>query len=144
VEFLQRLLVIVVHYEKEIAMRFRYRAGLALVAIFTFILCGGGMASDGAKPSTSPASNASIDKKDEYYKPLSILTRNCAGCHQAADHPGALFLNKARLSEPQTIDLMINLIETSQMPPAHVKFKKTEDGKTLLAWLKAEKAKHKQ
>jgi len=80
---------------------------------------------------------------DGYNRALSVLTRNCAGCHQAADHPGALFLNKANLSEKSTLDLVIHLIETSQMPPAHTKFRTTQDGKTLLAWLKAERAKKK-
>jgi len=122
-------------------MTFRYNLGVTLLFLSTLLICAKSTADDGAKPSANPSSPPGVDKTDEYYKPLSILTRNCAGCHQAADHPGALFLNKARLSEPQTIDLMINLIETSQMPPAHVKFKKTADGKTLLAWLKAEKEK---
>lgn len=87
-----------------------------------------------AKDENTPKAGVSTD--DEYYEPLTIFARNCAGCHQEADHPGALFLNKAHLSDPSTIKLMIRLIETSQMPPAHAKFKKTEDGKKLLAWLK--------
>jgi mono/diheme cytochrome c family protein len=80
---------------------------------------------------------------DAYSEALIVLTRNCAGCHQAADHPGALFLNKARLSEKQTLDLIIHLIKTSQMPPAHAQFKNTEDGKKLLAFLEGERAKKK-
>ncbi len=88
------------------------------------------------QPATQPSK-----QHDDYYEPLAILTRNCAGCHQAADHPGALFLNKARLTERGTQDLIIKLIETSQMPPAHRDFKKTSDGKKLLAWLKKERAK---
>lgn len=76
--------------------------------------------------------------RDTDYEPLSILTRNCAGCHQKADHPGALFLNRARLSEKETLQLMIDLIETSQMPPEHKKFGQSKDGKKLLKWLKAE------
>ena len=89
----------------------------------------------------APAKTPPNKQADDYYEPLTILTRNCAGCHQAADHPGALFLNKARLSERETQDLMIKLIETSQMPPAHRAFKNTDDGKKLLAWLKKERAK---
>jgi len=73
---------------------------------------------------------------DEDYKAVTILARNCAGCHQEADHPGALFLNQARLSEPETIALITKLVETSQMPPAHVDFKKSKDGKALIKWLK--------
>ena len=84
------------------------------------------------------ASDSVSDADD--YKALTILTRNCAGCHQAADHPGALFLNKARLSEPETIALITKLVETSQMPPAHRKFKNTPDGKILIRWLKGKKS----
>lgn len=75
-------------------------------------------------------------KEDSYIEPITILTHHCAGCHNSADHPGALFLNKARLSEKETLSLMIKMIETSQMPPAHKQFKNTEDGKKLLKWLK--------
>lgn len=78
---------------------------------------------------------------DEDSKALTILAKNCAGCHQAADHPGALFLNQARLTEPETIALITKLVETSQMPPAHRDFKNTKDGKTLLKWLHSRKAK---
>lgn len=74
--------------------------------------------------------------ESEDYKALTILIRNCAGCHQAADHPGALFLNAARLTEDETILLVTKLVETSQMPPAHKNFKSTADGKKLIRWLK--------
>lgn len=78
-------------------------------------------------------------QNDSDIQPLTILTHNCAGCHNTADHPGALFLNKARLTEPETVSLMIKMIETSQMPPAHKDFKKSKDGKKLLRWLKQQK-----
>ncbi len=78
------------------------------------------------------------EKKDPYMEALTILTRNCAGCHQAADHPGALFLNRESLSEVATLSLVIKLIKTSQMPPAHKDFAKTPDGKKLLKWLETE------
>lgn len=74
--------------------------------------------------------------KDEDYEALTILTKNCAGCHNTADHPGALFLNAARLSEPETLALMRRLIESDQMPQEHSNFKKSKDGKTLIKWLK--------
>ncbi len=80
------------------------------------------------------------DDDSQMMKALGILNKNCAGCHQAADHPGALFLNRARLSEAKTQDLVLNLLKTSQMPPAHKNFKNTEDGKSLIAWLESEKA----
>lgn len=79
---------------------------------------------------------------DPDYEALKILTRHCAACHQAADHPGALFLNQARLSEPETIALIKKLVKTSQMPPAHRNFKNTKDGKALIQWLKSKKASH--
>ena len=84
---------------------------------------------------------AAPKSEDGYHRALGVLTRHCAGCHQAADHPGALFLNRAGLSEPQTLSLIIELIERSQMPPAHAKFKKTKEGKLLLTWLKGEQRK---
>ncbi len=72
----------------------------------------------------------------EDMKALKILARNCAGCHQAADHPGAMFLNQEQLTQPETIALIRKLVETSQMPPAHRDFKTSKDGKALLKWLK--------
>ena len=79
---------------------------------------------------------AERNEADPDYQALTILTRNCASCHNQADHPGALFLNQARLSEPETLALITRLIEKNVMPPAHAKFKNTADGKTLLKWLK--------
>lgn len=78
---------------------------------------------------------------DPDYKAMDVLVKNCAGCHNSADHPGALFLNQARLSEPETLKRITKLIETSQMPPAHRDFRKTSDGKTLLKWLKSQRTK---
>jgi mono/diheme cytochrome c family protein len=101
------------------------------------LLCLWATASPAVTPTPSPS------PEDGYSKAIGILMRNCAGCHQASDHPGALFLNKANLSEKSTMDLVIHLIETSQMPPAHAKFKNTPDGNSLLAWLKAERARKK-
>lgn len=75
------------------------------------------------------------DVKDPDHDALMILARNCAGCHQAADHPGALFLNRERLSERDTVALIRKLVDHSQMPPAHKNFKKTADGQKLLRWL---------
>lgn len=75
-------------------------------------------------------------QSDPDYQALTILTRHCASCHNQADHPGALFLNQARLNEPETIELITQLVEKNEMPPAHASFKKTADGKTLLKWLK--------
>lgn len=74
------------------------------------------------------------------FEPLTILVKNCAGCHQKEDHPGALFLNRQRLSDRQTMELIIQVIEANRMPPAHNQFGKTKDGKKLLKWLKAELA----
>lgn len=68
---------------------------------------------------------------------LKILTKNCAGCHQTTNHPGAMFLNAARLSEPETIGLIRRLLDTEQMPKAHRNFKKSSDGKRLMKWLKS-------
>jgi mono/diheme cytochrome c family protein len=86
-----------------------------------------------AAAETTPKKNS---RNDEDYQAAKILTHHCAGCHQAADHPGALFLNQARLNEVETIDLISDLLEHNRMPPAHQDFKKTTDGKQLLKWLK--------
>lgn len=86
-------------------------------------------------PTKTKAPSRSTD-----YEPLSILTKHCAGCHQSADHPGALFLNRERLEEKETLTLVIHMLESSQMPPQHRKFKKSQDGKRLLQWLKAKLA----
>lgn len=88
-------------------------------------------------------SASSFASNDEDYKVLTILAKNCAVCHNAADHPGALFLNQARLSEPETIALMRRLIETAQMPQEHRNFKKSKDGKLLLKWLKKQEVSQK-
>lgn len=74
------------------------------------------------------------------FEPLSIMVKNCAGCHQKEDHPGALFLNRQRLSDRQTMELIVNVIEANRMPPAHKKFGRTNDGKKLLKWMKGELA----
>ena len=68
---------------------------------------------------------------------VSIMARHCAGCHQAADHPGAMLLNVDRLSKPETVRLLRKLIDTEQMPPIHQDFKSSSDGKALLRWLEA-------
>ncbi len=86
-----------------------------------------------------PASNV-VPSRTTDYEPLTILAKNCAGCHQQQDRPGALFLNRERLSERQTLELMIGLLEKGAMPPAHSKFAKTRDGKRLLKWLKGQLA----
>ncbi len=66
---------------------------------------------------------------------VAIMARHCAGCHQAADHPGAMLLNAERLSQPETLRLLRKLIDTEQMPPVHQDFKRSSDGKRLLRWL---------
>ena len=66
---------------------------------------------------------------------VTIMARHCAGCHQAADHPGAVLLNVERLSQPETVRLLRKLIDTEQMPPIHQDFKSSSDGKALLRWL---------
>jgi len=71
-------------------------------------------------------------------KILAILVKNCAGCHRADSHPGALFLNKARLSEKQTVRLITKMVENRKMPKIHLDFKQTSEGKLLLKWLKAQ------
>ncbi len=86
-----------------------------------------------AKPETN-------SRLSEDIQPLIILNSHCAGCHQQTNHPGALFLKAEKLSEPQTIRLLIKVIENSKMPPAHADFKKTEAGKQLLAWLKEQQS----
>jgi hypothetical protein len=83
---------------------------------------------------------ATIPSRTTDYEPMSILTKNCAGCHQSADHPGAMFLNRERLAEKETLELVINVLETNQMPPQHQKFKGSRDAKRLLKWLKAQLA----
>lgn len=77
---------------------------------------------------------------DPDYEALKILTKNCAGCHQQTNHPGALFLNAARLTEPETLRLIRNLLEAELMPRAHQNFKKSKEGKLLLNWLKSKEA----
>jgi hypothetical protein len=77
---------------------------------------------------------------DPDYEALKILTKNCAGCHQMTDHPGALFLNAARLTEPETLGLIRRLLDAELMPKAHGKFKKSKEGKSLLEWLKNKEA----
>ncbi len=94
---------------------------LAVVFIFTLVL----------PTFTFAVENA----EDQDTKVMTILVKNCAGCHNKENHPGALFLNQARLNEKQTLSLMEKLVRTSQMPPEHVSFRKSEDGKLLLAWL---------
>ena len=76
------------------------------------------------------------DEPEDDYQALGILSKNCAGCHQDTKHPGALFLKRAALTQPETIALVLKVVETSKMPPAHAKFRETADGKTLIAWLR--------
>lgn len=108
----------------------------SLFLSFIILYAIGGLEGVRALAKDEAETKSELKKNDDYFEPLTILTRNCAGCHQQDNHPGALFLNKEHLSEPATIKLMIRLIKTSQMPPAHAKFKTTKDGKKLLAWLK--------
>lgn len=82
--------------------------------------------------------------RDPFAEANSILTRHCAPCHQAADHPGAMLLNKDRLAESETISRILKVVEASQMPPAHRDFKNTEDGKKLLKWLRSERKRHRE
>lgn len=122
------------------------------LAIFTIIsLTAASLAFGGAapaakskKPATPTPATAQAPAEESVdtgeFEVMKVLARNCAGCHQAEDHPGALFLNRARLSEKDTLQLMIGLIRSSQMPPQHKTFAKSADGKKLLKWLEAELA----
>lgn len=113
---------------------------LALVALA--LVSGAAQAKPKAKSAPKKDSTAEAPPVDPHsdYDAMGVLTRNCAGCHQTAGHPGALFLNRSRLSEPQTLDLLIDVLEKREMPPAHKKFRESADGKVLISWLKAERA----
>jgi mono/diheme cytochrome c family protein len=69
---------------------------------------------------------------------LTILMKNCAGCHQKANHPGAQMLQEKALSERATLKLILKMVETGNMPKQHREFRKTPDGQELLTWLRAE------
>jgi hypothetical protein len=75
------------------------------------------------------------------YDAFAVLAKNCGGCHLKEDHPGSLFLNRARLEEKEVLRLVTEMIETSQMPPEHKRFRSSRDGKKLLKWLKTKLAK---
>ena len=81
----------------------------------------------------APADAANEEVDD--YAAVRIMAHHCAGCHQAAGHPGARLLDRKRLSETETIKLIRKLIDTQQMPPIHQEFKASEDGKLLRKWL---------
>lgn len=91
--------------------------------------------------SASVEANSPKAKETSDYKPLTVLTHHCASCHNQPDHPGAFFLSSQKLSDPQIVRRLIEVIETSTMPPAHGNFKNTADGKTILRWLKKQSEK---
>lgn len=90
-------------------------------------------------PAFSESASKKADDESDDFKPLQILVHHCAACHNAPDHPGALFLSASGLEQPEVVQRVIRVIETSQMPPAHKAFKTTKDGKKLLSWLKKQK-----
>lgn len=75
---------------------------------------------------------------DPVLEAATILTKQCAGCHNKTSHPGKSFLEKANLTDPELAARMIRMIETSQMPPEHKAFRSSADGKKVLAFLRSQ------
>jgi hypothetical protein len=73
---------------------------------------------------------------DDALEALTILTKQCAGCHNKAEHPGRQFLERASLTDPQVAGRMLRMIETASMPPEHKAFRKTAEGRKVIAFLR--------
>jgi mono/diheme cytochrome c family protein len=76
------------------------------------------------------------EEADSTTEALRVLTKRCAGCHNQADHPGKLFLQKANLSDPKMAARMLGMIEKAKMPPAHAEFRGSAEGKKVIAFLR--------